>query len=156
MDAVYPTGIVDLMTITACGFTLRTNSTTEQAKSVMIITDHAEEIADAIHTQLGRTCTAMEGKGRISSSKKTVLYCVITRIEVPTIRKIIHDTDGSAFVAISDVSEIVGNHIKKKKEVRPKKEPAAVSATGPRKGTVRTPVREPQRNAGSPHEHNNN
>ena len=87
----------------------------EQAKSVMIITDCGEEIADAIHRQLGRTCTAMEGTGHISSDKKTVLYCVITRIEIPTIRKIIHDADGSAFVAISDVSEIVGHHIKKKK-----------------------------------------
>ncbi|SCW43056.1 Uncharacterized membrane-anchored protein YitT, contains DUF161 and DUF2179 domains [Ruminococcaceae bacterium YRB3002] len=88
----------------------------EQAKAVMIITDHAEEIADRIHAQLGRTCTAMEGYGRISSTKKTVLYCVITRIEVSTIKKIIHDADGSAFVTISDVSEIVGAHIKKKKE----------------------------------------
>jgi uncharacterized membrane-anchored protein YitT (DUF2179 family) len=88
----------------------------EQAKSVMIITDHGEEIADAIHTRLGRTCTMMEGRGRISSGKKTVLYCVITRIEVSTIKKIVHDADGSAFVTISDVSEIVGAHIKKKKE----------------------------------------
>ncbi len=68
---------------------------------------------------------------------------------------IIHDTDGSAFVAISDVSEIVGNHIKKKKEVRPKKEPAAVSATGPAKGNVRVSVREPQRNPASHQEHHN-
>ncbi len=88
----------------------------EQAKSVMIITDRGEEIADAIHTQLGRTCTSMEGRGRISSGTKTVLYCVITRIEVSTLRKIIHDMDGSAFVAISDVTEIVGSHIKKMKE----------------------------------------
>jgi len=88
----------------------------EQAKSVMIITDHGEEIADAIHTRLGRTCTMMEGKGRISSGTKTVLYCVITRIEVSTIKKIVNDADGSAFVTISDISEIVGAHIKKKKE----------------------------------------
>ncbi len=87
----------------------------EQAKSVMIITDHAEEIADAIHTRLGRTCTAIEGRGRISSGKKTVLYCVITRIEVSAIKKIINDTDGSAFVTISDVNEIIGSHIKRKK-----------------------------------------
>ncbi len=93
----------------------------EQAKSVMIITDHAEEIADKIHMQLGRTCTMMEGTGRISSSRKQVLYCVITRIEVSTIKKIIHDTDGSAFVTISDVNEIIGAHIKKKKE--PAKKP---------------------------------
>ena len=87
----------------------------EQGKSVMIITDHGQEIADAIYTQLGRTCTQMEGKGMVSSGKKTVLYCVITRVEVPAIKKIINDADVSAFMTISDVSEIVGNHIKKKK-----------------------------------------
>ena len=87
----------------------------EQGKSVMIITDHGKDIADAIYTQLGRTCTQMEGKGMVSNGKKTVLYCVITRVEVPAIKKIISDADVSAFVTISDVSEIVGNHIKKKK-----------------------------------------
>ena len=87
----------------------------EQGKSVMIITDHGKDIADAIYTQLGRTCTQMEGKGMVSNGKKTVLYCVITRVEVSAIKKIINDADVSAFMTISDVSEIVGNHIKRKK-----------------------------------------
>lgn len=87
----------------------------EQGKSVMIITDHGKDIADKIYSQLGRTCTQMEGKGMVSNGKKTVLYCVITRVEVPAIKKIINDADVSAFMTISDVSEIVGNHIKKKK-----------------------------------------
>ena len=87
----------------------------EQGKSVMIITDHGKDIADKIYTQLGRTCTQMEGKGMVSNGKKTVLYCVITRVEVPAIKKIINDADVSAFMTISDVSEIVGNHIKRKK-----------------------------------------
>jgi uncharacterized membrane-anchored protein YitT (DUF2179 family) len=34
---------------------------------------------------------------------------------VPAIKKIINDADVSAFMTISDVSEIVGNHIKKRK-----------------------------------------
>lgn len=87
----------------------------EQGKSVMIITDHGKDIADKIYSQLGRTCTQMEGKDMVSNGKKTVLYCVITRVEVPAIKKIINDADVSAFMTISDVSEIVGNHIKKRK-----------------------------------------
>ena len=89
----------------------------EQGKSVMIITDHGKDIADKIYSQLGRTCTQMEGKGMVSNGKKTVLYCVITRVEVPVIKKIINDADVSAFMTISDVSEIVGNHIKRKKGI---------------------------------------
>ena len=94
----------------------------EQGKSVMIITDHGKDIADKIYSQLGRTCTQMEGKGMVSNGKKTVLYCVITRVEVPAIKKIINDADVSAFMTISDVSEIVGNHIKKKKAPAHKQE----------------------------------
>ena len=87
----------------------------EQGKSVMIITDDGKEIAERIHERLGRTCTLLEGTGLISG-KKVVLYCVITRVEVPAIKRIIHETDASAFVAISDVAEIVGQHIKKMKD----------------------------------------
>lgn len=94
----------------------------EQGKSVMIITDHGKDIADAIYTQLGRTCTQMEGKGMVSNGKKTVLYCVITRVEVSAIKKIINDADVSAFMTISDVSEIVGNHIKRRKAPAPQKQ----------------------------------
>ena len=97
----------------------------EQGKSVMIITDHGKDIADAIYSQLGRTCTQMEGKGMVSNGIKTVLYCVITRVEVPAIKKIINDADVSAFMTISDVSEIVGNHIKKKKAIPAKTAPKA-------------------------------
>lgn len=103
----------------------------EQGKSVMIITDHGEDIANKIYSQLGRTCTSMEGKGLVSNGKKTVLYCVITRVEVPAIKKIISDADVSAFVTISDISEIVGSHIKRKKSTAAK--PAAVQRSKPSK-----------------------
>lgn len=92
----------------------------EQAKSVMIITDDGRAMADAIYRQMGRTCTMMEGAGRISGAK-TVLYCVVTRVELSAIRRIIREADGSAFVTISDVSEIVGDHIKRQPPAAPKK-----------------------------------
>ena len=54
----------------------------------------------------------MEGEGLVSG-KKTVLYCVITRLEVNTLKNIVNSLDSSSFVAVSDVSEIIGTHIKK-------------------------------------------
>lgn len=95
----------------------------EQAKSVMIITNDGAAMADAIYHRLGRTCTMMEGAGRISGAK-SVLYCVVTRVELSTMRRIVAEADGSAFVTISDVSEIVGNHIKRQPPAGAKKEPA--------------------------------
>lgn len=87
----------------------------EQGKAVMIITENGERIAEEIYKQLGRTVTLLEGEGLISG-KKIVLYCVVTRIELSELKRIIKEDEGSAFATISDVSEIVGTHIKKKKE----------------------------------------
>ena len=83
----------------------------EEAKSVMIITQDGTAMAETIFQQLGRTCTILDGTGLISGHK-AVLYCVITRLELPAMRRIIHNADQSAFVTVSDVGEIIGNHIK--------------------------------------------
>lgn len=84
----------------------------EGAKAAMIITDRADDLADEIYRRLGRTCTFISAEGHVSGSTKTVLYCVITRVEVNEFKRIIHEADVSAFVTISEVSEILGNHIK--------------------------------------------
>lgn len=82
------------------------------AKAATIITDDAKEISDKIYQTLGRTVTLMEGEGLVSG-KKVVLYCVLTRFEVRELTNIIYSIDASAFVSITDVSEIIGKHIKK-------------------------------------------
>lgn len=85
----------------------------EQARAAMIITEHAAELADSIYERLGRTCTFINAEGLVSGSGKTVLYCVITRVEINELKRIINESDVSAFVTISEVSEILGNHIKR-------------------------------------------
>lgn len=89
----------------------------EQAKAAMIITDKGAEIADEIYNKLGRTVTTIDGRGLLSG-EKLVMYCVITRIEVPELRRIISEEDKSAFVTVTDVSEIIGNHIKNTREIK--------------------------------------
>ena len=83
----------------------------EQAKAAMIITDHGKELTKEIYKRLGRTTTKLHGEGLISGDKD-ILYCVLTRIEVAELRRIAEETDESAFITITDVSEIIGNHIK--------------------------------------------
>lgn len=84
-----------------------------QAKAAMIITNDGKKIADMIYKKMGRTVTILEGEGLISG-KKVVLYCVLNRLEVYELKKLINEADTSAFIAINEVSEIIGNHIKKK------------------------------------------
>lgn len=84
----------------------------DKAKAAMIITDDATEVSNLIYQKLGRTVTIMEGTGLVSGKKK-ILYCVITRFEINELKNIIHSIDSSSFVAVSDVSEIIGTHMKK-------------------------------------------
>lgn len=84
----------------------------ENTKSVMIITDDGKALAEEIYRSLGRTVTFMEGKGLVSRDTKDILYCVVTRAEIFELKRIIDASEGSTFTTISEVSEIVGNHIK--------------------------------------------
>ncbi len=92
----------------------------DQAKAVYIITEKEEDISREIFRQLGRTVTILDGIGAVSQSHKTIIYTVVTRIELPELREIIKQADASSFVTVSDVSEVIGTHIKKKpKELKP-------------------------------------
>lgn len=82
----------------------------DECKAVMIITNDAKDISSEIYTKLGRTVTLLEGKGLITGPK-VVLYVVITRMELFELKKIIKEIDSSAFITVSDVSEIIGRHI---------------------------------------------
>lgn len=89
----------------------------EKGKAAMIITEDGEKMAEHIYKRIGRTVTILKGNGLISG-EKAVLYCVITRIEVSELKRIVEEEDGTAFVTITDVSEIIGQHIKSNKGLR--------------------------------------
>lgn len=89
----------------------------EQAKAAMIITEQGTQIAKEIYNKLGRTATLIEGNGLVSG-KKDILYCVLTRMEISQLRTIVNSKDETAFVTITEVSEIIGDHIKSNKKIK--------------------------------------
>ena len=89
----------------------------EQAKAAMIITEQGSQIAKEIYNKLGRTATLIEGNGLVSG-KNDILYCVLTRMEISQLRTIVNSKDETAFVTITEVSEIIGDHIKSNKKIK--------------------------------------
>ena len=83
----------------------------EQTKAALIITEKGTTLSDEIYKRLGRTTTSIKGKGLISGEKE-VLYCVLTRIEIFELKHIVEEMDESSFITITDVTDIIGNHIK--------------------------------------------
>ena len=92
----------------------------EKTKAALIITDDGRMMAEHIYKKIGRTVTILKGNGLISG-QKAVLYCVLTRIEIPELKRIVKEEDQSAFITISDVSEIIGAHIKSNNKLKEKK-----------------------------------
>ena len=97
------------------------------AKAAFIITDDGSEIASAILKRLGRTVTVLSGEGIISHGDKRVLYTVLIRFDVSILKDILNEVDDSSFVTVFDVSEIIGNHIKKAPSVKESKESRQIS-----------------------------
>lgn len=88
-----------------------------EAKQTIIICNDGAAIATEIYEKLGRTMTILDAHGLISG-KKDMMYCVITRLELMELRRIVEKYDGSAFITVSDISEIIGDHIKKTSKVQ--------------------------------------
>ena len=79
------------------------------AKTVFIISDHHEKIADTISTDLSRGVTVLDGKGHYTKNKKNILLCVIKRSEIFVLKRIIDSIDRSAFVFFFDTTEVLGD-----------------------------------------------
>lgn len=88
----------------------------DKAVSAIIITVKGMEIANLISDKLGRGITILEGKGYYSDAQKDVLYCVINRFEIVSLKKYIFSVDNNAFISFSDVSDVMGTPVKFRKK----------------------------------------
>lgn len=86
-----------------------------EAKSVTIISDKAEEIGNTIIKKLDVGVTYIEGKGGYTGADKKIIYCVISRLEIAKLKELIQSIDQTAFLAIETVHEVEGVQIKEKK-----------------------------------------
>lgn len=78
------------------------------AKGATIISPKNTEIAKRIITELGRGATMYKGTGTYTNTEKNILYCVVSRNELVRLKNLIHSTDPHAFVAVSDVHDVLG------------------------------------------------
>ncbi|AFM42016.1 hypothetical protein Desaci_3109 [Desulfosporosinus acidiphilus SJ4] len=78
------------------------------SKSVMVVTSHPQRIANEIMSKLERGVTLFQATGAFSGESKQVVYCVINRTELSQLKEIVREQDPVAFVAISEVPEVVG------------------------------------------------
>jgi len=90
----------------------------EQYTAVTIISIKSEDIKEALINRLGRGVTVFKGRGGMGSTGKvdgdqSILYCVITRLEIGSVKSLVYSIDGQAFVTTHTLSDVQGGLMKK-------------------------------------------
>ena len=78
-------------------------------RSVFIISDMHEKIADRIIHELDRGVTVLEGEGWYTKEPRKVLLCVVRRREEFSLRKLVAEIDPNAFIILSSGAEVIGH-----------------------------------------------
>ncbi len=74
-----------------------------------ILSQKADEIVKKIDTELERGATIIDVKGSYTNEQKQMIMCAVSKRQSGYLRKIVFDTDPSAFVVIGNADSVYGN-----------------------------------------------
>ena len=78
----------------------------DRSKAVIIVTDKADEINQAIIDEFECGTTKIAAKGGYTNSDKSFIYFVVNRFQISKLRNIVYSVDSKAFVTISEVADV--------------------------------------------------
>lgn len=90
----------------------------EEYTAITIISAKNEEIKNTIINRLHRGVTVYKGHGGLGSAgesrfEQEILFCVVTRLEIGSIKNVVRETDPKAFITTHTLSDVEGGLIKK-------------------------------------------
>ena len=77
-------------------------------KTVTIISDDCEEIANVIIQEIGRGVTFLHAEGAFTQQQRKVILVVVTLTQVAKVKLILESIDPKAFMFIQDAAEVSG------------------------------------------------
>ena len=78
-------------------------------KACLVISPAWERIKERIMTEMDRGVTELEAKGGYTGESRPTLLCVVSRMEVTSIKRIIREEDENAFVIVVEANEAIGD-----------------------------------------------
>ena len=82
-------------------------------RTVFIVTDSPEEVAQVLMDRLGVGVTGWAGKGMFSKTEHTTLFSTVNRSDVNVLKAIVNDADPKAFVVIAQGHQTKGGMLRK-------------------------------------------
>lgn len=77
-------------------------------KNVLIISEHNDEIAEAIIRLVGRGVTYVDGEGAYTHQKRKIIFCVVKLTQLAKIKEIVKKLDPFAFMIVQDANDVLG------------------------------------------------
>lgn len=78
----------------------------DREKCAMIVTVKPDEVSKALSDAFEMGSTTVDARGGYSKSPKTIVYFVVNRFQVTKMKSIVHETDPTAYITISDVADV--------------------------------------------------
>lgn len=79
-----------------------------QRKAVLIVSDHAKDIADGIIADIGRGVTFLNGEGAYTGDPKKIVMVVVSMTQIAKIKIVVNTVDRNAFMLFLPASEVMG------------------------------------------------
>lgn len=77
-------------------------------KTVIIVSDMADEMAQELFRHVKRGITFLKGQGAYTRKDKKLIYMVVRTMELSKLREVVHRVDPGAFMSIIDTREVEG------------------------------------------------
>lgn len=78
------------------------------SKAAYIITSKPQEISEMVMRDLDRGITGISAKGMYSGEEKLMLFCVVSKKEIVSLKEKVDAIDRNAFVIVTDAREVHG------------------------------------------------
>lgn len=90
----------------------------EEYTAINIVSQENDAIREAITQRLHRGVTVFKGSGGMGSTgenaeDRSILYCVVTRLEIGSIKSVVAELDPNAFVTTHSLNDVEGGLIKR-------------------------------------------
>ncbi|MCY7438253.1 YitT family protein [Bacillus altitudinis] len=83
------------------------------SKMAMIITDHEDEVRQAVFDQVDRGVTKISAVGGYTDHDRPILMCVVGQSQFTKLKQVVKAIDASAFVIVMDAKEVLGEGFKR-------------------------------------------
>jgi uncharacterized membrane-anchored protein YitT (DUF2179 family) len=78
------------------------------ARTITIVSDRAEQLREAVFSEMNRGVTVLKGSGGYTRLPRSVLYVVVSRTQLTRVKRLIARIDPKAFVVVTQAHEVWG------------------------------------------------